>query len=174
MSAFSIRTLQPGDGDRLLEFERANRNWFETLVDPRGDAFYTRDGVHAHIAHYLAGYANATWHPCVIVDQAGAIIGRANLKDIDLARGLAEIGYRIGQRHTGNGLASQAVRYLRAVGAGQWGLQRLEARVTIDNAASARVLEKCGFTRGARVPAMALVQQVMTDGYLFHLQLAHP
>lgn len=109
MSAFYIRTLRPDDEHRLLQFERDNRTWFEARIDPRGDAFYTRDGVRDHIEQYLDGYARATWHPCVIVDRTDAIVGRANLKDIDLATGMAEIGYRIAQQHAGQGLATDAV-----------------------------------------------------------------
>lgn len=172
MSAFNIRTLRPDDEHRLLQFERDNRIWFEARIDPRGDAFYTRDGVRDHIEQYLNGYARATWHPCVIVDRADAIVGRANLKYIDLATGMAEIGYRIAQQHAGQGLATDAVRHLTSLGRSQWGLKRLLAYVAVENVASARVVEKCGFMRGERLPNMALLHGVAIDGHQFSCNLS--
>ncbi|MDQ2820163.1 MAG: hypothetical protein M3Y65_07175 [Pseudomonadota bacterium] len=74
-----LRTLRPGDAHRLLQCEHANRRWFEAHIDPRGDAFYTRAGVHDHIAAYLDADACATWHPCVIVGPDEAIVGRAGV-----------------------------------------------------------------------------------------------
>lgn len=150
MTPISIRTLQPEDKPELLRFEQDNRDWFERHVDPRGDAFYTTDGVHAHVTEYLAAYARSTWHPCVVVDQSGAIVGRANLKDIDLAAGSAEVGYRMAQQCVGKGLATAAVLHLIELARSHWKLDRLVAYVSDDNIASASVLTKCGFRRGNR------------------------
>jgi ribosomal-protein-alanine N-acetyltransferase len=172
MSTFHIRTLRRDDEDRLLQFERDNRIWFEAHIAPRGDAFYTPEGVRDHIEEYLHGYARATWHPCVIVDRTDAIVGRANLKNIDLATGMAEIGYRIAQQHAGRGLATDAVRYLTSLGRSQWGLKRLLAYVAVGNVASARVVEKCGFMRGERLPDMALLHGVPVDGHQFSCNLS--
>ncbi|HEU4375134.1 MAG TPA: GNAT family N-acetyltransferase [Telluria sp.] len=147
MNPFSIRTLQPEDKPELLRFEQNNREWFERHVDPRGHAFYTADGVHEHVTQYLAAYAQSTWHPCVVVDQSGAIVGRANLKDIDLAAGSAEVGYRMAQHCVGRGLATLAVRHLVELARSHWKLHRLVAYVSDKNVASASVLAKCGFGR---------------------------
>lgn len=172
MNACTIRTLRPDDEHRLLQFERDNRRWFEAHIDPRGDDFYTRDGVRAHIEQYLDGYARATWHPCVIVDRSEAIVGRANLKEIDLAKGMAEIGYRVAQRTAGQGLATQAVRYLTTLARTEWRLNQLFAHVSTQNTASARVLEKCGFVRAACLPNRALLHGVPAEGHLFSCQLS--
>lgn len=172
MSAFTIRTLRPDDEHCLLQFERDNRLWFEAHIDPRGDDFYTRDGVRAHIEQYLDGYARATWHPCVIVDRSEAIVGRANLKEIDLVKGVAEIGCRVAKRTAGHGLATQAVRYLTTLARTEWRLKQLFAHVLTANTASARVVEKCGFVRGACIPNMALLHGVPAEGHLFSCQLS--
>lgn len=99
----------------------------------------------AHIGEYLGEHAHGTRHPCVIVDEAGAIIGRANLKEIDRAAGTAEIGYRIAERWAGQGVATGAVRHLVELGRAAWRLNEVRACVASRNVASARVLEKCGF-----------------------------
>lgn len=149
MKAFHIRTLETDDAARLLRFELDNRAWFERHIEPRGDAFYSAAGVHAHIAEFLAAFAVGTRHPCVIVDGDGAVIGRANLKEIDCQAGGAEVGYRIAASHAGNGLATAAVLHLVALAREEWRLERLYAYVLPANLASARVLEKCAFARAA-------------------------
>lgn len=62
------------------------------------------------------------------------------------AHGSAAIGYWLGRAYWGRGIASDAVHALCAYAFGELGLRRLEARLFAENAASARVLEKSGFT----------------------------
>jgi ribosomal-protein-alanine N-acetyltransferase len=147
MNGCHIRTLQQDDASLLLQFEQDNRDWFERHIAPRGEAFYSPGGVQEHIQEFLDAHANGTLHPCVIVDENGAIIGRANLKDIDRRAGTAEIGYRIAESQAGKGLATGAVRYLVDLAHSSWQLKQLFAYVANENKASARVLEKCMFTR---------------------------
>lgn len=167
MKAICIRTLQLEDAPELLRFEQVNRAWFEHHIEPRGDAFYTSESVHEHVMQYLDAHKRSTWHPCVIVDQSGAIVGRANLKDIDLAAGVAEVGYRMAQQCVGKGLATEAVRHLVELARSQWELERLVAYVGVENTASAGVLGKCGFRRGERRTATSPVR----DEHQFVLDL---
>ena len=127
MKAINIRTLQADDVEALLAFELENRDWFERHIDSRGSAFYSVQGIRAHIAAYLAGFAAGTWHPFVIEDQQGRIIGRANLKDIDRAGFRAEVGYRIAEQACGQGLATRALEHLIRVAQTQWKLRELVA-----------------------------------------------
>lgn len=165
MSTISIRTLEAGDVGALLDFELANRAWFERSINPRAPEFYTTASVAAHIGEYLDEYARGLRHPCVLLDQDGAIVGRANLKNI--VDGSAEVGYRIAQHCAGMGLATQALRHLADVAQSQWQLGELVAYVTVENLASAKVLEKGGFVCAERIENMALVAQVMLDGHRF-------
>jgi RimJ/RimL family protein N-acetyltransferase len=59
----------------------------------------------------------------------------------------AELGYWLGRRYWGRGLATAAVAAFLPWAAEVHGLARLTARVFADNPASRRVLEKCGFAR---------------------------
>jgi ribosomal-protein-alanine N-acetyltransferase len=145
MNAFHIRLLHAGDAGPLLRFEQDNRAWFEQHIAARGPAFYSAQGVDDHIREFLDAHAAGIRHPCVILDGAGAIVGRANLKDIDRRAGSAEVGYRIAKACAGHGLATQAVRYLVEQARSIWQLQQLVAYVAPANRASARVLEKCAF-----------------------------
>lgn len=167
MTLFSIRSLQAGDADSLLQFELANRSWFERYIEPRGDAFYTADGVREHIAQYLRAQANGTLDPSLMFDGDGAIVGRANLKDIHGDAGCAEVGYRLAQQQTGRGLATHALRHLMQIAHSRWQLRQLVAYVTVDNPASARVLEKSGFLRRESIAHLTTIQGRPLAGYGF-------
>lgn len=145
METVTIRTLQNTDAEALLTFERDNREWFERHIDARNAAFYSVQGVTEHIAAYLSDYAAGIWHPFVIVDADGKIVGRANLKDIDTSARSAEVGYRIAQSACAKGLATRAVRHLIEQAQLRWDLNQLVANVYVDNIGSTKVLERCGF-----------------------------
>lgn len=172
MSGHTMRTLAQDDADALLAFELANRAWFERNVEARDPAFYSPHGVAQHIAQYLDGHASGAWHPCVLLDEEGRIVGRANLKDIDRAEGSAEVGYRIAHDQTGKGLATLALRHLIALARSTWQLKELRAEITHANQGSAAVLRKCGFVHARELPRLAIVDGAPVDGALYLLDLA--
>ncbi|WP_122664821.1 GNAT family N-acetyltransferase [Pseudomonas viridiflava] len=144
MKPFKIRQLDRSDTDSLLAFEVRNREWFESHIDARDPSFYSSQGVAEHIQGYLADFAIGVWHPFVIEDDHGEIIGRANLKDIDLSARCAEVGYRIDQGACGQGLATRALKHLIEEARSR-GLTQLIAYVFKENLGSRKVLERCGF-----------------------------
>jgi [ribosomal protein S5]-alanine N-acetyltransferase len=145
MQTFTVRELESSDCEALLAFETENREWFESQIDARPASFYSLQGVAKHIEGYLSGLANGTWHPFVIEDSSGEIVGRANLKDIDLSQGSAEVGYRIDQRYCGLGLGTLALRHLIQEAQVRWGLTQLVAYAYEGNVGSRKVLGRCGF-----------------------------
>lgn len=168
----NIRTLQADDDARLLAFEMENRDWFEQHVEARPARFYTPDGVAAHIADYLRDHAAGLMHPCVLVDDDGAIIGRANLRRIDAAAGTGEVGYRIARSHARKGLASGALEHLKELARTRYGLRMLNAWIAADNLGSARVMEKCHFTRATLTPPVAVtVSGAAHNSYLYQCHL---
>ena len=169
MNTLTIRTLRRDDAAPLLAFEQANRAWFERHIDPRPDEFYSVDGIQAHVAQFLGEHQQGRMHPCVIVDEQGELIGRANLKDIDREQGVAEVGYRIGEQQAGKGLATAALRHLIALAQDEWQLASLCAYAIDGNAASVRVLERCGFVQGTAVPDIAIVAGNVVDGHAYAL-----
>ena len=166
MGPFQIRTLQSIDVELLLKFEMENRQWFERHIDARSAAFYSFEGVTDHVASYLSGLDNGTWHPLVIEDSRGKIVGRANLKDIDMVERSAEVGYRIAESACGQGLATLAVSQLIQEARSRWNLTRLVANVYAGNIGSAKVLQRCGF-----LIEHVLHEQRAEDDYRFVLSL---
>ncbi|AJO79152.1 MULTISPECIES: GNAT family N-acetyltransferase [Pseudomonas] len=145
MKSFSVRELSSTDVDALLAFEVDNREWFESQIDAREPAFYSVQGVAEHIEAYLSGLACGTWHPFVIEDADGKIVGRANLKGIDAARRSAEVGYRIARSACGQGLATRALGHLIEQARTRWQLRQLVAYVYPANIGSQKVLLRSGF-----------------------------
>lgn len=85
------------------------------------------------------------WYAMWMIElRNGSHIGDLCFKGLD-ETGTAEIGYGILEEYRGQGYAAEAVQ-----AALSWAFQTpdvmvIEAETTIDNAASQRVLEKCGF-----------------------------
>ena len=153
-----IRTLQADDVARLLAFELANRAWFEQHVEARSPAFYSAAGVGAHIADYLDSYHAGVMHPCVLTsDDGAAIIGRANLRQID--------------RAARKGLGSLALQHLMGLARRQYRLRVLSAWISPQNIGSRLIAEKCGFTRDAL--AAPQVVQVNGEDHTSHLYQCH-
>ena len=166
MQPFRIRELEITDVQALLAFENHNREWFESQIDPRDPAFYSLMGVTDHIERYLADFAAGAWHPFVIEDASGRIVGRANLKGIHSPHGCAEVGYRIDQRVCGQGLATQALKHLIEAARVRWELTQLVAYVYESNVGSRKVLERCGF-----VPEALSGSEEIEDGGRFVLSI---
>lgn len=171
MSTIIIRSLGIDDTMPLFKFELENRAWFESHVAPRPPDFYSVQGVKDHIEQLLSRCEACTFHPSIILNQDGDILGRANLKDIDQHSGVAEIGYRIAQKDIGHGLATTAVRHLIDIAKRQWHLNMLNAVVVEGNHASMRVLEKSGFARSQDGPLSTTVGERTPDAYLYQLYL---
>ncbi|MDY0835504.1 GNAT family N-acetyltransferase [Pseudomonas sp. SED1] len=145
MTSFRVRELSSTDTEALLAFETRNREWFESHIEARNPSFYSTQGVAEHIEGYLSGLAAGAWHPFVIEDASGEIVGRANLKSIDSPKGSAEVGYRVGERSCGQGLATLALNHLIHEAQARWALKQLVAYVYPENVGSQKVLTRCGF-----------------------------
>lgn len=125
----------------LLAFELENRAYFAAVIPDRGDEFFAEFDTRQ--AQLLAQQAAGTDYFYLLVAEGGEVVGRINL--VKVADGSAELGYRIAQKATGQGLATAAVRKVRELAATKHGLTSLRARVTLDNPASSKVLEHNGF-----------------------------
>lgn len=136
-----LEPLAAGHQDAVLEFETANREYFRATISDRGDAFFA--DYPAHHAELLARQDAGTDRFHVLITDDGTIAGRVNL--FRIADGEAELGYRVGRDFAGRGLATDAVRQVCELARAEYGLTRLRARTTDDNAASTAVLLRNGF-----------------------------
>jgi ribosomal-protein-alanine N-acetyltransferase len=97
----------------------------------------------AAIRGWIAGHLGAHNHVFLLVRKEDrAVIGGAGFGG---SAQVAELGYSLGRAYWGRGYATEAVRVMLGHARPQ-GFRRLEAYSFLDNPASARVLEKAGFT----------------------------
>ncbi|QEL55984.1 GNAT family N-acetyltransferase [Chromobacterium paludis] len=168
-------TLHPpraADAAALLDFELANRAYFERWINARPDGYYQLDAVREAIdaagreAVADQGYQYLIWHE-------GRIAGRINLHGVERRYfHKAELGYRVGEADAGQGIASRALAALRDKAFGELKLARLEAAVRAANAGSLKVLERNGFSVFGKAERSMLLHGEWHD--LWHMACRSP
>ncbi|MCC3173890.1 acetyltransferase domain protein [Streptococcus sanguinis] len=98
------------------------------------------------IIRFLTRGKTTSSQPRAIRDVQGVMVGRINLSVLGSDRKTAELGYRIGEKYTNLGYASEAVKLVLDKAFHTYGLNRIIAGTATDNLASKRVLLKNGFT----------------------------
>lgn len=136
-----LELVRADHAEALLAFERENREYFAASIPDRGDAYFAEFA--ARHAMLLELQAEGTDFFHVLVAGDGQIAGRVNLVEVE--DGSAELGYRMARRWAGQGLATAAVSKVLTRAVADYGLVQLRAKVTLDNAASHRVLHRNGF-----------------------------
>src|SRR5258706_16426599 len=102
----------------------------------------------------------------IVVDgQAVGGIGVNPGKDVE--RRTAAIGYWLGETFWGRGITTEALRAMTEHVFATFDFERLEAYVFEWNLASARVLEKAGYTREARLRKKVTKQGSTIDCFLY-------
>ncbi len=136
-----LQRLSVNHSAAVLAFELTNRAYFAASISDRGDEFFEHfaERYLALLTEQQAG--GAAFH--VLVAEDGSVLGRFNLLFVDDAS--AELGYRVAQHAAGRGLATATVRELSHLAAAQYGLRKIRAAVSHQNAVSRRVLTKAGF-----------------------------
>jgi RimJ/RimL family protein N-acetyltransferase len=97
----------------------------------------------------------------------GPLIGTAGFHSISVPHRTAEIAYDFAPEYWGRGLATACCNALAAWGFAQRGYVRIQATALDTNAASVRVLEKCGFVLEGKMRRFRLVRGVPRDFWLY-------
>jgi RimJ/RimL family protein N-acetyltransferase len=100
------------------------------------------------LASYAAGADDGGRVGFAIVDDAtGEAVGMALAPTIETEAATAELGYVVAPSARGRGVATAALGLLTEWALSELGLQRLELRISVENGASKRVAERCGYVR---------------------------
>ena len=112
---------------------------YRPLPDP-----YTRDDA----AEFVDRQMRTDWssNPEFAVVSGQQVIGGISLH-VNSEHETAELGYLLGKRWWGRGLATEAARVVTDWGFRQFGLYKVYARAHVDNRKSWRVMERLGMTR---------------------------
>lgn len=139
-----IDKLSGTDAKDLYKFELENRTFFEEMVPTRGDDYYNSEVFKIRHETLLEEQAEGISYRYLIKDENGSILGRINLVDIDESQKICHLGYRVGQLHTGKGVAKKALKLLLETVI-ELDIKQVKAKTTTNNIASQKVLEKNGF-----------------------------
>lgn len=97
------------------------------------------------------------------------MIGDCTVFHIDRDNRRGEIGYALARAHWGHGYATEAMRAVIEHAFGTLDLRRLEADIDPANAASARVLQRLGFSLEGRLRERWEVAGVVSDSDIYGL-----
>lgn len=139
-----LRLVEKGDlpalfavnGDKKVFRYSPRENW-KSPAD--GRKWFSRI-----MAHRKNG---ATMQFVIVLRDGGHPIGTLAAFHFEDSVGSAEVGYVLGRKHWGKGIMKEALAAFVAFAFDRLKLKRLEAELDPRNAASAKVLERVGFSR---------------------------
>jgi 8-oxo-dGTP diphosphatase len=142
-------TLRPYRADDAAELHRLINDW-EVCRSLAAVPFpYPRALADEWIASAGKSLAEGSAYHLAITGKEGArevIVGGVGLR-VDAAAGTGRLGYWVGRRFWGHGVAAEAAGRLARWALANLDLHTIEANVATDNAASIAVLRRIGFLR---------------------------
>jgi RimJ/RimL family protein N-acetyltransferase len=123
--------------DSLTEDEDVLR--FTRIPSPAPPGFGAR-----WVERYQQGLVDGTSAAFAVLDDDGAFLGAVMAPTIDAETRTMELGYVIAPHARGRGVASEGLRLLTEW-AFEQGAERLELLISVNNPASRRVAERCGY-----------------------------
>ncbi|MFF9898078.1 GNAT family N-acetyltransferase [Streptomyces longispororuber] len=167
----ALRPATAADAAPLAEACRRSRAHLEPWEPVRPEEYFTPRGQEARLRQYEEQRAAGLTARWLLWDTTAAhpeVAGGITLSNVTLGPfRSANLGYWIDVGYVGRGLATAAVEAVCAASDARLGLHRLEAGTLVDNAASQRVLAKCGFTRFGLAPAYLHINGAWRDHRLF-------
>lgn len=117
------------------------------------------DGAADWLEAQRTGWAAGTRYGFAVTasGREGELLGNVTLKGLDPLNDSAEVGYWTTAPARGRGVASRALTALTGwafATFAEQGLNRLELLHQVDNTASCRVAEKCGYAMARAIPAL--------------------
>lgn len=137
-----LREIQRADSPALLAM-RSDRQVMEFIGRPMMTELREANELIERILADRSANAGITWAMSLKGDPA--MIGTIGFYRLKLEHHIAEVGYMLGTDWWGNGLMTEALEAVCALGFEQCRFHRIEAITARDNAASRHLLEKCGF-----------------------------
>jgi ribosomal-protein-alanine N-acetyltransferase len=140
-----LRRARIDDAEALSRAYQDNREHLAPWEPRRVERFYTVEGQRERLRDQLKEYEGGRLVPWLFHSD-GRVVGAITLSGI--VKGSfcsAYLGYWTAGDRQGRGLAGAAVEIVSRVAREELGLHRIEATTLPENAASQRVLKRCGF-----------------------------
>jgi RimJ/RimL family protein N-acetyltransferase len=116
---------------------------------------------------YEAAREDGSAEAFAAVDPDGRFLGLAFAPEIDQEAREVELGYVLHPAARGRGAATEMLRLLTRWAFQELGALRIELVINVDNAASERVAERCGYTREGVARSMHLKQDIRIDAAIW-------
>ncbi len=146
---------------------------FEYNSDPEVSRYMTWQAHHSleetrnFVEKTIDLYRNRSLAPWGIVRKEDAkLIGTCGYTSWEVAHAKGEIAYVLSRHFWGQGYMTEALQETISFGFHRMALNRIEARVMMQNAASARLLERLGMT-----PEGVLRKQIFAKGVYHDMQI---
>jgi RimJ/RimL family protein N-acetyltransferase len=114
------------------------------------------------LGRYEEGRREGTREGFAIVGDEDDFLGVAVVPRLDRDTRTAELGYVVVREARGRGVATEALRLLTEWAFGS-GMVRIELLISVDNPASKRVAERCGYVREGVLRSLHVKQDVRED-----------
>jgi RimJ/RimL family protein N-acetyltransferase len=121
----------------------------------------------AWLRRYEEGRAEGTREAFAIVGEDGGFLGLAVAPEIDRETRTAELGYLVAPAARGRGIATEALRRLTAWAFSELGMRRLQLLIGVDNVASKKVAERCGYVYEGVLRSLYFKQERYEDTELW-------
>jgi RimJ/RimL family protein N-acetyltransferase len=138
-----------------VRFERLDERWLDEVADLVADPDVRRftripepppDGfARSWIELYEAARRDGSREGFAALDGDGRFVGLGLAPEIDREAGELELGYIVAREARGRGIATEILRLLTRWAFDQVNAQRAYLVIDVDNPASARVAERCGY-----------------------------
>lgn len=143
--ACRLRPFRIEDADSLAH--HANNRKISMRLRDRFPYPYTKQDAKQFLGAVTSLDHNATEFVLAIEVNGQAVGGIGVILGTDIERVSGELGYWLGEEYWGHGIVTEAIRQFAPWAMERFNLTRLHADTFCDNPASARVLEKAGFTK---------------------------
>lgn len=139
----TLRPMRVCDAADMYDYAHRPEVTRYLLWSPHPDVQHTR----RYLEYLATRYRLGQFYDWALIDKAsGCMIGTCGFVRFEIAHNSAEIGYVLNPDYHGKGLMTEAVKRVLRFGFSVLGLQRVEARYMVENAASRRLMERVGMS----------------------------
>jgi RimJ/RimL family protein N-acetyltransferase len=119
------------------------------------------------VARYEKGRGDGTNEGFAALDADERFLGLALAPEIDREGREVELGYIVAPGARGRGVATEMLRQLTEWALAELGAMRISLVINVDNPASERVAERCGYVREGVMRSIHLKQGMRVDASLW-------
>lgn len=159
----------PSYAEELYALTDSNRPFLRKWL-PWLDAVRSAADTRAFIVQQLHLFADGkALHATLFKDER--IAGVVGFNQIDSVNACGHVGYWLGEAFNGQGIMSQAVRELIALGKDELNLRRIEIRCAVENHRSRAIPQRLGFSEEGTLLRVEKVNERFLDHVVYGLLL---